>query len=37
MLKRREMKILETPRLIIRGWELNDADDLFDYAQSDQV
>ena len=37
MLKRRDMKILETPRLIIRGWELNDADDLFDYAQSDQV
>jgi len=31
------MKILETERLILRGWNLTDSEDLYEYAQSELV
>lgn len=31
------MKQLETERLILRSWDLSDAEDLYEYAQSDLV
>jgi len=31
------MKTIETERLILRGWQLNDLDDLFEYAKNPNV
>ncbi|MDE7283523.1 MAG: GNAT family N-acetyltransferase [Lachnospiraceae bacterium] len=31
------MRTLETERLILRGWSLDDLDDLYEYAQNVDV
>lgn len=32
-----QMRILETERLILRGWDITDINDLYEYAQSELV
>ena len=31
------MKILETPRLLLRPWQEEDAEDMFEYAKDPRV